>query len=155
MRLSRYNLFMELAKVVARRGTCPRLCVGAVVVINNRPVSIGYNGSEPGQPHCTEVGCLTAGEVSCVRTLHAEANAIDYIPPSLAWDNAELYVTHSPCQTCTEKIIESNINKVYFETPYKFTTPIIRLLDCDIEVHRIMPNGYMIDGSDGELHEIR
>ena len=98
--------FMEIAGVVAKRGTCPRLQVGSVITVDNRIIATGYNGSPAGLPHCSEVGCLfekcpvcqgrgtreaypmapTAircgycggkGEAGgCKRTTHAEANAL-------------------------------------------------------------------------------
>lgn len=58
--------FMTIAATVARRGTCPRLQVGAVITdARNIIIATGYNGAPSGQPHCTDVGCLT-DEVECV-----------------------------------------------------------------------------------------
>lgn len=55
-RISRDHMFMEMAEIASMRGTCDRAYVGAVIVIENRPVSCGYNGAPPGHKHCTEVG---------------------------------------------------------------------------------------------------
>ena len=70
------HYFMNIASEVARRATCPRKHVGAVVVRDRRLLSTGYNGSLRGLPHCDEVGCLME-EGHCIATVHAEANAQD------------------------------------------------------------------------------
>ena len=59
--------FMDIAGIVAKRGTCPRLQVGSVIAVDNRIIATGYNGSPSGLPHCTEIGCLlTRGEKACL-----------------------------------------------------------------------------------------
>jgi dCMP deaminase len=67
--------FMNIARDVAERSTCPRASVGAVIVKDNRILATGYNGALPGEPHCTEVGCLMVNN-HCERTIHAETNAV-------------------------------------------------------------------------------
>ena len=67
--------FMNIAREVASRSTCPRASVGAVIVKNRRILSTGYNGAPPGEPHCSEVGCLIENN-HCERTIHAETNAV-------------------------------------------------------------------------------
>jgi len=67
--------FMNIAKDVSARATCPRASVGAVIVKNNRILSTGYNGAPAGEPHCTEVGCEMVDN-HCVRVIHAEVNAV-------------------------------------------------------------------------------
>lgn len=69
--------FFELAEAVSKRSTCPRAAIGAILTKNNRIVSTGYNGSKPGEPHCIDVGCMEF-EGHCLRTVHAEQNAMDY-----------------------------------------------------------------------------
>ena len=58
MRPSKRDMFMGIANVVAQRGTCPRRQVGAVLVRDDTVVATGYNGSQAGQPHCDDVGCI-------------------------------------------------------------------------------------------------
>lgn len=157
MRISRHNMFMDIARIVAKRGTCPRLCVGAVVVRDcKKIVSIGYNGAPPGKPHCTEVGCLMNG-VSCIRADHAEFNALrEYVElVDYCLDNRlSLYVTHSPCEECARYIVKARVKSVYFETPYKSIKGLTILTDNDVKVFRVMPNGYIIEGSEGKLIEV-
>src|SRR5689334_2369257 len=71
--------FMNIAEQVAKRGTCDRKQVGAVITVGNVMVSSGYNGAPSKVPHCDDVGheLVQFGErISCVRSVHAEANAI-------------------------------------------------------------------------------
>src|SRR5262245_45743700 len=67
--------FMNIAREVATRSTCDRKFVGAVVVRDRSILATGYNGSIRGLAHCDEEGHLME-EGHCVRTVHAEANAI-------------------------------------------------------------------------------
>jgi dCMP deaminase len=69
------SYFMNIAKEVASRSTCPRASVGAVIVKDNGILSTGYNGAPSGEPHCLEVGCLIINN-HCERTIHAETNAV-------------------------------------------------------------------------------
>jgi len=120
--------FMEICRVVARRSTCTRAAVGAVVVKHRTILATGYNGAPAGEPHCTEVGCLVytstdpAGEIeeNCFRTIHAEINAIaqaaKYGTPI---EGSSIYITHSPCIHCLKVIVNTGIRRVVYERPYK------------------------------------
>lgn len=101
---------MEIAKVVAQRGTCDRARVGAVLVKDKKIVSIGYNGSPSGQPHCDDVGHNMV-EGHCVRTVHAEDNCLSYALKHAEKGEYTLYVTHLPCSFCLAKILQ-NMKKV-------------------------------------------
>lgn len=142
MRISRHQMFMEMAYVVSKRSTCVRENVGAVVVSRIRVESIGYNGAPAGEPHCIQegIGCeIVHG--SCRRCNHAEANALMLDREA---NGDILYTTHSPCMDCVSLIIaHGSISKVYFCQQYKDTTPILRLGDIGIEVYRITPNGHI------------
>ena len=67
--------FLAFAEVASTRSTCPRAHCGAVVVVGNRIISTGYNGSSPGQPHCSDIGCYQE-DGHCQQTIHAEVNAL-------------------------------------------------------------------------------
>jgi dCMP deaminase len=96
-------MFMEMAKVAARRGTCDRARVGAVLVNNNnKVVSVGYNGAPHGEPHCDKVGHLMFNG-HCIRTIHAEENCLDGVT---LCGHYTLYVTHYPCAKCQITIFE-------------------------------------------------
>lgn len=111
-----HQYFLSLAFAVSARSTCQRAKVGAIVVDGDGIiVSTGYNGSMPGYPHCSDVGCLIVGG-RCRRTIHAEANAIVF---SRGLGRA-LYTTHNPCAECV-KLIEAHrgIEVVYYAEDYK------------------------------------
>lgn len=123
---------MEVARVLAKRSTCTRGHVGAVLVLERRIVATGYNGSPPGATHCTEGGCLvpdgTPG-AGCQRTLHAEANVIAFAARhGQATEGAVLYSTHGPCLKCAQLIASAGISAVVYETPYRLPAGL-ELLD--------------------------
>lgn len=100
---------MAVARTIAKRATCGRLHVGAVITVEDRIVATGYNGSPRGMPHCDDVGHLMV-EGHCVRTVHAEKNAI--ANASAPVDGGTVYVTHSPCVHCTNYLIQCGILRV-------------------------------------------
>lgn len=111
--------FMEIAKMVAQRSTCPRKHVGAVIVSEKHILATGYNGSLPGLPHCTEVGCMIE-DGHCVRTVHAEANAIVQAAKyGIKVRGATIYVTASPCWHCFKLIASAGIQRIVFGEFYR------------------------------------
>lgn len=111
--------FMNIARVVATRATCDRKHVGAVIVRERSILATGYNGSIRGLPHCDEVGHLME-EGHCVRTVHAEANAIAQAARYGARiDGSSIYVTASPCWGCFRLIANSGIARIAFGEFYR------------------------------------
>lgn len=114
--------FMNIAEQVSTRATCNRLHVGAVIVSSGAIVSTGYNGSPKGLPHCDDVGHLLkemGGRLSCVRTAHAEVNAIAQAAKTGARvGDGTIYTTASPCYDCMKLIINAGIQKVVCGAPY-------------------------------------
>lgn len=105
---------MGTAEMIARRSTCDRAFVGCVITQNNRIVSTGYNGSMPGCDHCDEVGHLIINN-SCVRTLHAETNAlINAAKAGVSTDGAKAYITHFPCFNCFKSLVAAGIDTVVY-----------------------------------------
>lgn len=104
--------FANMAINSALRSTCPRISVGAVLVKDKEVVSTGYNGAPRGMKHCTEAGCILDKSNHCIRSVHAEANAI--IKARCNIQGAELFCTHMPCLECCKLIINVGINKVYY-----------------------------------------
>lgn len=118
MRPSWDEYFMDLSFEISKRSTCPRAQVGALIVLDKRILTTGYNGSPSGFPHCTEVGCLMQGE-HCVRTLHAEQNAlIQAALHGVSVRGGTLYVTHQPCLTCAKMIINAGLTRVVYGGEY-------------------------------------
>ncbi|MDH3652890.1 MAG: dCMP deaminase family protein [Myxococcales bacterium] len=111
--------FMDIAVVVASRSTCPRKHVGSVIVRDKTILSTGYNGSVRGLPHCDEVGHMMV-DGHCVRTIHAEVNAIIQAAKNGARiDGASIYVTASPCWSCFKAICNVGIKRIIFEEFYR------------------------------------
>jgi dCMP deaminase len=112
---------MEIATIVAKRATCDRKHVGAVIVDDrNRIVSTGYNGSPRRMPHCDDVGHELKnieGRKSCVRTLHAESNALD--DAGRRSEDGTLYVTVTPCYPCAQRIVNAGIRRVVYAEWYE------------------------------------
>lgn len=113
---------MEIARTVSKRATCNRLHVGAVIVKDSQILSTGYNGAPKGLQDCDTVGHeirLIDGRESCVRTTHAEMNAIAQAAKhGVAVDGATMYLTTSPCYDCAKVVINSGIKKIVYDTVY-------------------------------------
>lgn len=152
-RISRHQAFMGCAQIWAQRSTCMRRNVGAVVVINGRIISHGYNGAPPGEPHCLGAQCVPPGQVGCTRTIHAEANALRHVPTSLYLDYKTLYTTESPCMACAALAEEYGVKSVYFANEYRVADPIDFLLRRGIKVFNLTPSGYVVDRSNNKLME--
>ena len=111
--------FMNIAREVATRSTCDRKFVGAVVVRDKIILATGYNGSIRGLPHCDEEGHLME-DGHCVRTVHAEANAIVQAAKSgVRIEGAGIYVTASPCWGCFRLIANAGIVRIVFGEFYR------------------------------------
>ena len=120
--------FMDMAELVAKRSTCLRRNVGAVVVQDRRIVATGYNGAPKGIPHCNEIeGCclreqlgIPSGERhEMCRALHAEQNAIIQAATSgQSVEGATIYITHQPCVICAKMIINAGIERIVVKEGY-------------------------------------
>ncbi len=118
-RVSWDRYFMNLAVQAATRSTCPRKSVGAIIVRSKAVLATGYNGSLRGLRHCTEIGCLMEND-HCVRTVHAEANAIlQAARHGVSIDGADVYVTASPCWDCFKLIANAGIGRVLYGEFYR------------------------------------
>ena len=110
---------MNLAVQAATRSTCPRKSVGAVIVRDKAILATGYNGSIRGLPHCSEVGCLIEND-HCVRTVHAEANAIlQAARHGVRIEGADMYITASPCWDCFKLVVNAGIGRILYGEFYR------------------------------------
>lgn len=119
--------FLEVMKAVAKRATCDRGRSGCVVVKNKRILTTGYVGAPAGLPHCDEAGHQMKsvthedGAVSqhCVRTSHAEENAIiQAARHGISLDGSTIYSKMVPCYTCGKMIINAGVRRVVCESDY-------------------------------------
>ena len=156
MRISRPQMFLEIAQVVAKRATCMRLNVGAIAVKDRSIVSIGYNGQPAGEPHCSGNDC--PGKFGCHLTTHAEINALNRLPASVSGP-IDLYVTDSPCDMCYDRILRGGrswwVSRVFFGTPYRITDHLaFREGVFQPEVYRVLPAGYVLNWRTKELEDV-
>ena len=120
MRPSWDDYFMTIARIVSTRATCDRLHAGAVLVKNKRIVSTGYNGSPPNLPHCDDSGHLLE-EGHCVRTIHAEHNAIlqAAVIGGSSTQGTTLYTMYSPCIHCAKYVVAAGIKRIVVGKVYR------------------------------------
>jgi dCMP deaminase len=134
MRPSWDDYFMDITFQVAKRSTCDRARVGAVIVKDKRILTTGYNGSPAGLAHCDEIGHLMVGG-HCVRTLHAEQNAIIQAAlHGVSVAGGTIYVTHQPCLTCAKMIINAGLRRVVYAGVYLDEHAVAFLRDAGVEL---------------------
>lgn len=136
------DYFMAIARIVAMRSTCDRLRAGAVLVKNKRIISTGYNGSPPGLPHCDGEASHLMEEGHCVRTIHAEHNAILQAAanPGQSTEGSTLYTLYSPCIHCTKYVIAAGIKRVVIGTIYRNSSAPEYLAQAGVQVEFYKPN---------------
>jgi dCMP deaminase len=119
--------FRDIARTVAERATCDRGRSGCVIVLDKQILVTGYVGSPKGLPHCDDVGhqmrtvTYEDGHQSqhCVRTAHAEQNAIcQAAKEGVPINGATMYCKMTPCAACAKMIINSGIKRVVCEKKY-------------------------------------
>lgn len=120
------DYFMDIAILVAKRSTCLRRSVGAIIVKDKRILSTGYNGAPTNVRHCDEVGCLReqlgieSGKMhELCRGIHAEQNAIIQAAyHGVSLKDASVFCTNLPCSICAKMIINAGIRKIYYRSGY-------------------------------------
>jgi dCMP deaminase len=140
------HYFMQIASVIASRSTCMRRKVGALLVINKRILSTGYNGAPSGLSHCLEVGCLReqmnvpSGERhELCRGLHAEQNAIiQAAVHGVAIKGASLYSTHYPCSLCAKMLVNAGVKSLVLAENYPDALAKDLFAEAGIEVKFIV-----------------
>ena len=133
---------MDITFLVAKRSTCLRRAVGALVVKDKRILSTGYNGAPTGIKHCNEAGCLreelnvASGEKhELCRGIHAEQNAIIQAAlHGVGIKGATLFCTNLPCSICAKMIINAGIKKICYHSGYADTISREMLDAAGIEV---------------------
>lgn len=134
--------FMNIAEIVAKRSTCLRRQVGAVIVREKRILATGYNGAPENVKHCIEVGCLRdklkipSGERhELCRGLHAEQNAIIQAARfGINIENSIIYCTHQPCILCAKMLINVGIKKIIIKEGYPDKLSLDMLKEAKIPV---------------------
>ena len=136
IRISREEMLMDMALVVRGRSTCLRRQVGAVLALDGRVLSSGYNGVPSGLPHCTPQTCNET--TPCLLTIHAEQNAIAFAARhGVRTSDSTLYSTASPCLECAKLIINAGIRAVYYAEEYRDLRPVEILRSVGIIVQNL------------------
>ena len=154
------DAYMDVAERFAKLSSAKRLQVGAIVVKDDRIISIGYNGMPVGWDNTCEekeyfIGNIPAkyktdpwifkdedGGVGRLKTkeevIHAEANAIAKLAKgNESGDGSTMFLTHAPCIDCAKQIYTAGIKKVYYRNSYRDTLGVDFLTKCDIIVNKI------------------
>ena len=141
-RPSNDEYFMKMAYLASERSTCLRRKVGAVIVIDKRVLTTGYNGAPKGLPHCEETGCLreqmnvpSGQRHELCRGVHAEQNAIIQAAVfGVSVKDAAIYITNYPCSVCAKMILNAGISEIIYDEEYKDDLAIELLAQSDITV---------------------
>lgn len=134
--------YMDTAERFASLSTAKRLQVGAIVVKDNRIISIGYNGMPSGWTNeCEDWDGEDDFGNTILKTkpevIHAEANAIAKLARSNeSGDESTMYITHAPCIECAKQIYTAGVKKVIYRNKYRSETGINFLNKCGLEVEK-------------------
>ncbi len=137
--------FMEITSVVAKRSTCLRRQVGAILVKDKHILTTGYNGAPKRLAHCAETGCLRqqmgipSGERhELCRALHAEQNAmIQAANLGISIEGSTLYSTTAPCSLCAKMLINAGVVRVVFAGDYPDERAMEFFQQAGVEVQQL------------------
>jgi dCMP deaminase len=147
--------YIQTAKTFAELSSARRLQVGAIVVKDDRIISIGYNGMPAGWDNNCEdetVELYSGYEGAIHRTvlktkpevLHAESNCIAKLAKSNeSGNNAALFVTHAPCLQCAKLIYQSGINQVYYGENYRDDSGLVFLEKSGVKLEQLPVEGFL------------
>ena len=137
------DAYMKTAETFAECSTAIRLHVGAIVVKDDRIISIGYNGMPSGwDNNCEDELKWPNGEIKFLTTkpevLHAETNAIAKLAKSNESGlGASMFITHAPCLDCAKLVYQSGINTVYYRNSYRNEDGIHFLEKAGVKIGKI------------------
>ena len=143
MKTKYLEAYMKTAETFAELSSARRLHVGAIVVKDDRIISIGYNGMPSGWDNDCEFEYTNPQSkitelVSRKEVLHAETNAIAKLAKSTeSGDGAILFVTHAPCLDCAKLVYQSGINSVYYRNSYRNDDGINFLKKAGVTIQNI------------------
>ena len=135
--------YMDVAESFAKLSSAVRLQVGAIVIKDDRIISIGYNGMPTGWDNCCE-DIIRSDEVGFQVTktkaevLHAETNAIAKLAKSSESGlGATMFVTHAPCIDCAKLVYQSGIDTVYYKNDYRSTQGLDFLTKSNVNLVKV------------------
>jgi dCMP deaminase len=118
--------FINIAFEIASASKCVSKQVGAVIVMDSRILSTGYNGTPAGYMNCREHWnneyTKEHHEWSKTYEIHAEMNAIIWAArKGINIEGATIYVTLEPCSECSKNLIASGIKRIVYAREYEHT----------------------------------
>jgi len=129
---------MRAAHIYGELSHARRLKVGALIVKDDRIISIGYNGMPSGWDNNCELENEDGSLKTKPEVLHAETNALAKLARSTeSGDSADLFVTHSPCLDCAKLIFQSGIKRVFYANAYRDNAGLDFLQASGVEVQKI------------------
>ncbi len=142
-RISKDHYFMNIAIEVARRSTCTRRQIGAIIVSDVGEIkSSGYNGNPRGLPHCEEIGCIrdklgiaSGTRLETCTAVHAEQNAL--IQAGTNSRGSTLYSTIVPCPICARMILNAQVARVVYIDDYSDLAGVELLKQAGIRLTRL------------------
>ena len=136
---------MRTAHIYAQLSSCKRRKVGCVIVKDDSIISIGYNGTPPGEDNC----CEDATGTTKSTTIHAEDNALRKLTRSTeSAKGGTMILTCAPCILCAPRIVESGVTEVYYDDVYSKTDGIEYLERRNIKIEQFKEGaGTFGDGS--------
>ncbi len=142
-RISKDNYFMNIAIEVARRSTCTRRQIGAIIVSDVGEIkSTGYNGNPRGLPHCHEIGCIrdklnipSGTRLETCTAVHAEQNAL--IQAGTNARGSTLYSTIVPCPICARMILNAQVSRVVYIDDYSDLAGVELLKQAGTKITRL------------------
>ena len=130
--------YIKTAKTFAELSHAQRLHVGAIVVKDDRIISIGYNGTPKGWSNECEIIQEDGTLKTKPEVLHAEMNALMKLARSTESGlDSSMFITHSPCIDCAKGIYQAGIKEVYYETDYRDSVGVDFLQKCGVLVEKI------------------
>jgi len=134
--------YMDVAERFAKLSSAKRLQVGAIVVKDDRIISIGYNGMPSGWTNECEDYIQLSDDTITTKTkpevIHAEANAIAKLAKGTESGNESImFLTHAPCIDCAKQIYTAGIKKVFYRNSYRDSNGTDFLERCNVEVEKV------------------
>lgn len=137
--------FLEVAHLVAKRATCIRRSVGAVLVKDKKILATGYNGAPSGLAHCADIDCLreklkipSGQRQELCRGLHAEQNVlVQAALYGISTKESVLYVTNQPCIICAKMLINAGIKEIVISAGYPDKLAREFLREAKIKIRQI------------------
>lgn len=136
-------MYMEIAEIVSKQSSAKRLQVGAIIVKDDRIISIGYNGMPAGWTNvCEEVieQHEDGGQITRTKdeVIHAEANAIAKLARSTeAGEGSTMFLTHAPCIHCAKQVYTAGVKTVYYRNTYRDAAGLDFLKMCGLTVMKV------------------